>query len=257
MKNLNQELFMDDPQKLTTRREPSNINFDNQERERLNGNVDVGPFLRKKDDPIISKYINRYFSIWLTIHVFVKTTLTSNQISLIAFFIAIFGSFFYLSSDYAHVVIGGILVQFSSIIDGSDGEIARLRRVSSERGAWLDSILDRYADSFISCMLMLHVYYYHSSRLFVLVFGILAIVGVFMYSYINETHNGYLKRVMGIPHKFCRVSRDIRLFSIFIASLFDRLLLPIIFFAVVINVVNVVNIYTPFYSGKLRKHADV
>ena len=43
-------------------------------------------------------------------------------------------------------LVGGITIQLASILDGCDGEIARLKLLHSARGAWLDTVLDRYAD---------------------------------------------------------------------------------------------------------------
>jgi phosphatidylglycerophosphate synthase len=43
-------------------------------------------------------------------------------------------------------LVGGALVQAGSVVDGCDGEVARLRHVASPRGGWLDTMLDRYAD---------------------------------------------------------------------------------------------------------------
>jgi 1L-myo-inositol 1-phosphate cytidylyltransferase / CDP-L-myo-inositol myo-inositolphosphotransferase len=44
------------------------------------------------------------------------------------------------------LIAGGILVQLSSALDGVDGEIARVSGRSSERGAVLDAVCDRYGD---------------------------------------------------------------------------------------------------------------
>ena len=44
------------------------------------------------------------------------------------------------------LVAGGVLVQLSSALDGVDGELARVSGRSSERGAVLDAICDRYGD---------------------------------------------------------------------------------------------------------------
>jgi phosphatidylglycerophosphate synthase len=46
-------------------------------------------------------------------------------------------------------VVGGIFVQAASILDGVDGETARLQWRSSERGALLDDLLDRMVDAAI------------------------------------------------------------------------------------------------------------
>ncbi|RLG81734.1 MAG: CDP-alcohol phosphatidyltransferase family protein, partial [Thermoprotei archaeon] len=47
---------------------------------------------------------------------------------------------------YYNPLIGGILVEVASILDGIDGEIARLTKKSSRFGAFLDSVLDRFVD---------------------------------------------------------------------------------------------------------------
>ena len=46
-------------------------------------------------------------------------------------------------------VLGGILCQLGSVLDGCDGELARLRLEAQPRGAFLDTVLDRYADAVV------------------------------------------------------------------------------------------------------------
>jgi CDP-L-myo-inositol myo-inositolphosphotransferase len=46
-------------------------------------------------------------------------------------------------------IAGGILVQLASILDGVDGEIARLQVRAGPGGALLDGVLDRLADAAI------------------------------------------------------------------------------------------------------------
>jgi phosphatidylglycerophosphate synthase len=46
---------------------------------------------------------------------------------------------------------GGVAVQAVSVLDGVDGELARLRLRSSPQGAMLDGVLDRLADAAIIC----------------------------------------------------------------------------------------------------------
>ena len=48
-----------------------------------------------------------------------------------------------------HGVAGGLLAQATSIMDGVDGELARLQLRAGPRGALLDGVLDRLADSAI------------------------------------------------------------------------------------------------------------
>ncbi len=53
---------------------------------------------------------------------------------------------------------GGVVAQVTSIIDGCDGEIARLKRLESDFGAWSDAVLDRDADAFLLFGLLWHSY---------------------------------------------------------------------------------------------------
>ena len=57
------------------------------------------------------------------------------------------GAFF--AFVYGYYFVGGILAQASSIVDGIDGDQARLKRMTSAIGGYMDSILVRYADTLI------------------------------------------------------------------------------------------------------------
>jgi phosphatidylserine synthase len=46
-------------------------------------------------------------------------------------------------------IAGGFLAQATSVVDGVDGELARLQLRASRRGALLDGVLDRLADAAI------------------------------------------------------------------------------------------------------------
>lgn len=46
-------------------------------------------------------------------------------------------------------IVGGVLIQAVSVIDGVDGELARLKGMSTRFGAVLDAVTDRYADAFM------------------------------------------------------------------------------------------------------------
>ena len=96
-------------------------------------------------DGFISQYINRPISTRLSA-LLARTRLTPNWITALSFLISIAGAGLLALGQYAAGVAGALLVQFGSIVDGCDGEIARLKHMASARGAWLDSMLDRYAD---------------------------------------------------------------------------------------------------------------
>ncbi|MFX1485199.1 MAG: CDP-alcohol phosphatidyltransferase family protein [Promethearchaeota archaeon] len=112
----------------------------------------------------ISRNLNRRMSRPIARHIKDVTWLTPNRVSVMALLFAVLAAFSYsfgslLMPEEWHafglfiispaLVIGGTLVQLSSIIDGVDGDLARIRNVSSDRGAIFDAVLDRYADILI------------------------------------------------------------------------------------------------------------
>ena len=102
-------------------------------------------------DGYISKHLNRKASEPVA-QLLAKTKITPNQVSWAAFGIALLS---FISFIYGLNIVGGILVQLSSIVDGIDGSLARLKGMTSIFGGFLDSVLDRYADILIVLGLIL------------------------------------------------------------------------------------------------------
>jgi len=96
-------------------------------------------------DGFVSAYLNRPVSLRLSALI-ANTPVTPNQITIVCFLLMLLAAGLLASPWYWAWVLGGLLVQFSSIADGCDGEIARLKHIGSRRGAWLDTMLDRYGD---------------------------------------------------------------------------------------------------------------
>ncbi|GAI94527.1 unnamed protein product, partial [marine sediment metagenome] len=147
--------------------------------------------LIKPADGLISRYINRKFSINIFTPLLLKIyrRITANQVSVISFIISLISSLFFFLGN---AIIGGLLIQISSILDGSDGEIARLKHMASSLGNYVDAILDRYADGLI----LLGMFYYsfakiggkvifeiYWSPLIISIISVLAILGNLMVSY--------------------------------------------------------------------------
>ena len=97
------------------------------------------------EDGYVSVRLNRPISTRISARM-VSTGITPNQITVISFLLSLLGAGLLSVGQYAVGLVGGLLVQLAFIIDGCDGEIARLKHMSSARGAWLDTVLDRYAD---------------------------------------------------------------------------------------------------------------
>ena len=97
------------------------------------------------EDGFISQYMNRPLSRRLSVALS-GTPLTPNHITLLSFFMGLLGAASLATNDPWFWIAGGVLIQIASIVDGCDGEIARIKLLQSPQGAWLDTVLDRYSD---------------------------------------------------------------------------------------------------------------
>ena len=106
------------------------------------------------DDGYIAAHLNRRLSVPISARL-ARTPITPTQITVISFLIALSGAAVFTLDRFWTGVVGAVLVQFASVVDGCDGEIARLRHLATARGTWLDTMLDRYADSAVVVALTL------------------------------------------------------------------------------------------------------
>ncbi len=143
--------------------------------------------LKKNTDGPISMILNRPISIKIS-ELLLKTKITPNQISLMSFIVGLFGALFFYLGDYIFLVIGGLLVHLSSIIDGCDGEVARLKLSESKYGGWFDAVLDRYADAII-IFGMIHGHWILHNDIIVWTIGFMALMGSFLNSYTADKYD--------------------------------------------------------------------
>ena len=102
----------------------------------------------KPHDGWVARNLNRPLSgrVFTPLLMRALPDVTPNQVSVLSVGMASGAS---LSFFLGEPVLGGALVHLASVLDGSDGEIARLKRLESPFGGFLDSVLDRYGDSLI------------------------------------------------------------------------------------------------------------
>lgn len=74
------------------------------------------------------------------------TPVTPNQVSVVSLGVAALAL---VAFAYGYNIVGGVLTQASSIVDGVDGDLARAKGMASPFGGFLDAVLDRYADALI------------------------------------------------------------------------------------------------------------
>ncbi len=72
---------------------------------------------------------------------------TPNHITITAILIGLFASFLASRGHYWSFALAGVLLEFNSILDSCDGELARLRYQYSKLGQWLDNLSDDIVDN--------------------------------------------------------------------------------------------------------------
>ncbi|MCK5768084.1 MAG: NTP transferase domain-containing protein [Candidatus Atribacteria bacterium] len=203
--------------------------------------------LKKTSDGPVSRYLNRPISTRISKYL-TKKRITPNQISSFSFSLSMIGAFFFFLGGYVNLLIGGMLAQVSSVIDGCDGEIARLKFQTSEFGGWFDAVLDRYADAFLLFGLTCYAYLPSKNFLYLLV-GFLAIIGAFMNSYTADKYDGLMKKKVVPGKHYFRMGRDVRMFIIFLGALINQPLLVLFVIAILMNVENIRRIIIFYKNG--------
>ncbi len=172
------------------------------------------------DDGYVARHLNRPISRRISV-LLAGTPITANAITVLNLLICLGGALLFSLGEYAWTLLAGVLIQLASILDGSDGEIARLKFHSSQFGAWLDTVLDRYADVAIAAGISYGYWLAHPEPITWLG-AIVAITGFILASYTKKEFSLRYQRCLsgGIVDKL--VKRDLRIFGLFIGALLNR-----------------------------------
>ena len=93
--------------------------------------------LIKPSEGFMSRHVERRISLAVT-HRLVDTRITPNVMTVISVIIGLLGASFLLSHGSGWQTLGALLFLTHSILDGCDGELARLKFLESRAGAVLD-----------------------------------------------------------------------------------------------------------------------
>ena len=205
------------------------MDVDTQEEMKIAKHYLIKTAVKGTGDGFISRLINRKIST--KISEYLVDYLTPNQITVLTFLFGLFSAFVVLFS----ILLGGILYQITSILDGVDGEIARASMRTSKLGGYIDSILDRYVD--FAFLLALAYAIKPSFELWIII--ALAIFGSVMVSYSTERYKAaYFKDIYKeIPKmRYLIGKRDERIFITMIFCLINKIPELFILLAVLTNV---------------------
>ena len=187
-------------------------------------------------DGIVSRHLNRRLSRPIA-RLLSRTPTTPNQVSVLS--LAIAGGAF-AAFVFGHPVVGGLLAQLCSVVDGVDGDLARLTGSSSRFGGFLDAVIDRYADALILLGLSVWAAADGGATL-AWVAGFAALAGSFAVTYtrarIEEEQRTLFDRGIG-----SLASRDVRLLIVMIGSVLGLGVPTLVVLAVLTNAVVVVRL---------------
>jgi|GEM_PF-2216705 len=100
---------------------------------------------RKDVDGIISRLLNRSMSLAISRRI-AHTKIHPNHISIITFSLGIIAAICAATGGYLGFLLAGLAYQANSVVDGVDGELARVKYEFSLLGEWLDTLSDDFKD---------------------------------------------------------------------------------------------------------------
>ncbi len=194
------------------------------------------------EEGFVSKHLNRHFSrplaTWLA-----PTRVTPNQVTFASFAIALASAAAFVADSY---VIGGILAQSSSILDGVDGDLARVQGTATHFGAFWDAVLDRYADAAIIVGMTVAAHNCNSNAWLI---GAMALTGSLIVSYTRARSEASVG-VRFHSGLTALGTRDVRLAVIFLGALAGQILLTLVILAALTNVVVISRIFAVFRTQR-------
>jgi CDP-L-myo-inositol myo-inositolphosphotransferase len=176
--------------------------------------------LSKREDGIVSKRFNRKISTLISSYL-ANTPITPNMISFIILFLAIPTSFLLATGIYPWLIVGGFLIQFMSILDGVDGELARMKLQHSNFGGFLDANLDKYIDTAVVAG-MAFGYLKITGNVWIIPVSLFLIFGLGLDGYMPNKFQAMTGKQLKFGNlKFINIKRDARLLILSLGAIFN------------------------------------
>jgi choline kinase len=190
--------------------------------------------LIKDSDGPVSRHLNRPISTRISMTL-APLRLAPNLLSILTFLVGLWAAW---SLSAGRALVGGLFVQAASVLDGVDGETARLQDRTSRWGAFLDDVLDRMVDAAIVAGLWLWVWDDPSRKFRVLIIAMSAVgwVGIHLAGKKGLPRAHQALALPGLaerrPIGMLLGSRDVRLLLVAGAAVADQPWLALAAFAV-------------------------
>jgi hypothetical protein len=127
------------------------------------------------NDSFMDRLITRFISRQLT-SLFLKTSYTPNQITFLSLFIGLAAALCFFYGGHNMGIAGSILLLVSAWIDCVDGEVARLKFMTSEWGAKVDIFSDNIVHCSVFFAIGMGLYFSTGESIFKYL-GLLAVLG--------------------------------------------------------------------------------
>jgi CDP-diacylglycerol--glycerol-3-phosphate 3-phosphatidyltransferase len=147
-----------------------------------------------------------------------RTGLTPDHLTVLGLLVAIGAA---VAIGFGELRLGLLLVVLAALPDLLDGALAKASGTSSQRGAFFDSTIDRFADALLFGGVAWHFALTEDPRLAVLPFAVMALSSVISYMRAKAES-------LGLDAKGGLMERAERIIALCVGLLFPRILIPIL-----------------------------
>ena len=228
--------------------------------------------LTKSTDGWVARNLNRPISTSFS-RILAHTSITPNQFTIFTGIIALITGYFMVMGGYWNWLIAAGLFHLTSVMDGVDGELARLKFKSSPFGQWLDTVVDNLSYIVGLGGLIFGVYrlgYFESSPavkwsgIFAVIFAVLALGSLYLYllrfgkggtllnvEYGYQNQTGWYPKMMEVAAAFGK--RDLFALLFFILAIFGYLPMALGYVAIMAAAVFGFSLQAHLIAGRKAK----
>jgi phosphatidylserine synthase len=123
-----------------------------------------------------------------------RTAITPNQITLLALLVGIGAGAAWFEGSPQMMVVGGIMLWVSAILDGADGILARAKKMFSDLGRALDGSADTVVALATVPAGFYHIWVHHHSPLHLMIMPIALVTAIFHIELYDFYKESYLQR---------------------------------------------------------------
>ena len=181
---------------------------------------------------VFYRNIYRPISFYI-IHSLIKTPITPNMVSLIAFIIGLTSMSLFLFKSPFMWVLGCIVYQIHQILDCVDGGLARVKNQASEKGYRIEMISSYTLKPLLPIVMSIGLFYFYNN-ISILFIGFLATYTVLLDDVLLLVNKGKGRQKLSLylikkKSKFRKIVRDFSSYLGFIVILFFAALLDLSF----------------------------